>query len=114
MLTFGLPDADEKIFLVPIENRRQRQQNERKSVVTSKGQDPVRRYMKPYHREIEKVAFELYEKSGRTEGHDLDHWLEAERIVSARQTEKKVSAKAVERKAPSARAVPTRAGKPAR
>lgn len=31
--------------------------------------------------EIAKVAYELYEKSGRVKGHDLDNWLEAEKIV---------------------------------
>ena len=30
---------------------------------------------------IRKKAQELYEKSGRKPGHDLDNWLEAERIV---------------------------------
>jgi len=34
--------------------------------------------------EIVKLASELYEKSGRVEGRDLDNWLEAERIVKAR------------------------------
>lgn len=46
------------------------------------------------HDEIAKVAHELYEKSGRIPGHDLDHWLEAERIVMARhKSEKKTSSK---------------------
>jgi len=31
--------------------------------------------------QIVKLAYELYEKSGRIEGHDLDNWLKAERIV---------------------------------
>ena len=30
---------------------------------------------------IEEVALKLYVKSGNAEGHDLDNWLEAERIV---------------------------------
>ena len=34
--------------------------------------------------EIARVAFELYEKSGRVEGRDLDNWLEAEKIVILR------------------------------
>ena len=34
--------------------------------------------------EIAKVARELYEKSGRVEGRDLDNWLEAEKIVKSR------------------------------
>ncbi|MBI5640032.1 MAG: DUF2934 domain-containing protein [Nitrospirae bacterium] len=33
--------------------------------------------------EIEKIAFELYQKSGKGNGHDLDNWLEAERLVLA-------------------------------
>lgn len=40
------------------------------------------------HDEISKVAKELYEKSGRIEGRDLDNWLEAERIVMAQYREK--------------------------
>jgi hypothetical protein len=39
------------------------------------------------HEEISKVAYELYEKSGRIEGRDLDNWLEAERIVLQRLAE---------------------------
>ncbi|MBM4129308.1 MAG: DUF2934 domain-containing protein [Nitrospira sp.] len=45
------------------------------------------------HDEIAKVAAELYEKSGRIEGRDLENWLEAERIVMARHTVKKKSVK---------------------
>jgi hypothetical protein len=36
------------------------------------------------HAEITKMAFELYEKSGRVEGRDLDNWLEAEKLVTSR------------------------------
>jgi hypothetical protein len=36
------------------------------------------------HKEITKVASELYEKSGRVEGRDIDNWLEAEKIVISR------------------------------
>jgi hypothetical protein len=36
------------------------------------------------HTEITKVASELYEKSGRVEGRDIDNWLEAEKIVISR------------------------------
>ncbi len=38
--------------------------------------------MKNFHEEIAKVAYGLYEKSGKMSGHELDHWLEAERIIS--------------------------------
>jgi hypothetical protein len=36
------------------------------------------------HEEISKVAYELYEKSGRVKGRDLENWVEAEKIVTAR------------------------------
>jgi hypothetical protein len=35
------------------------------------------------HQEIFRVAYDIYERSGRIKGRDLDHWLEAERIVKA-------------------------------
>ena len=31
--------------------------------------------------EIARIAYDLYEKSGRVDGCELDNWLEAERIV---------------------------------
>lgn len=34
--------------------------------------------------EIAKVAYELYEKSGRIAGRDMENWLEAEKTVKAR------------------------------
>ena len=36
--------------------------------------------------EIEKTAYELYEKSGCVSGRDVDHWLEAEKMVHSRNT----------------------------
>ncbi len=39
--------------------------------------------------EIVKVAYELYEKRGRADGHHVDDWLEAEKIVLARRAGKK-------------------------
>jgi hypothetical protein len=36
-----------------------------------------------FHLEILRVAHDIYERSGRIEGHDLDNWLEAERIVKS-------------------------------
>lgn len=36
------------------------------------------------HEEISKLAYELYEKSGKAEGKDRENWLEAEKIVRAR------------------------------
>ncbi|HOS28690.1 MAG TPA: DUF2934 domain-containing protein [Deltaproteobacteria bacterium] len=37
--------------------------------------------MNDKRQEIEKTAYELYEKSGYVSGLDVDHWLEAEKIV---------------------------------
>jgi len=39
------------------------------------------------HKEIQKLAYEMFEKSGKVHGRELDHWLEAERIISAREIE---------------------------
>lgn len=33
------------------------------------------------HEKIARVAYELYEKSGKIGGRDLENWIEAERIV---------------------------------
>ena len=38
--------------------------------------------------EIAKVAHELFERDGRRDGLDLEHWLEAEKIVKARHSKK--------------------------
>jgi len=35
------------------------------------------------HREIFRVAYDIYERSGQIKGRELDNWLEAERIVKA-------------------------------
>ncbi len=35
------------------------------------------------HEDVKRLAFELYEKDGRPEGRDLEHWFEAERLVNA-------------------------------
>ena len=40
------------------------------------------------HLEILRVAHDIYERSGRIEGHDLDNWLEAERIVMTQHKQK--------------------------
>lgn len=45
------------------------------------------------HEEIAKLAYELYEKSGRLEGRDLENWCEAERIVLARLAGKEKTGK---------------------
>ncbi|NJD57652.1 MAG: DUF2934 domain-containing protein [Nitrospirae bacterium] len=37
------------------------------------------------HEEIQKVAYDLFERSGRVHGREIDHWLEAERMIRARE-----------------------------
>ncbi|MBI4004057.1 MAG: DUF2934 domain-containing protein [Candidatus Omnitrophica bacterium] len=37
-------------------------------------------------KEISHVAYELFERRGCVHGHDLEDWLEAERIVRQRRT----------------------------
>jgi hypothetical protein len=39
----------------------------------------------PTHDEIALEAYCLYEQSGAEDGHDLDHWFEAERRLRARE-----------------------------
>ena len=34
---------------------------------------------------IRKKAYELYEKRGKKQGHDMDNWLEAERMIKQRR-----------------------------
>ena len=52
-----------------------------------------------FHSEVAEVAHELYEESGRVHGHDLEHWLEAERIVSERDYVREQSVRGKEKKA---------------
>jgi hypothetical protein len=40
------------------------------------------------HRRIARVAYEFYLKHGKLSGHDLDDWLEAERIVVSAFTQR--------------------------
>jgi hypothetical protein len=41
---------------------------------------------KPTHEEIAARAFELFEKSGRLPGHDVENWLNAEKqLIAARR-----------------------------
>ena len=43
-----------------------------------------RRQEMKLHEEIKTIAYEIWEKSGRVHSRELEHWLEAERIVNAR------------------------------
>ena len=43
---------------------------------------------KNQHCEIAKVAYDIFMRSGYSHGRDLDHWLEAEKIVLSNQSAK--------------------------
>lgn len=60
--------------------------------------------------EIEKIAYELYEKSGRIQGRELDNWVEAERIVSSRYTASAHVVPVMTKKSAPAMAVKKKAG----
>ncbi|MCI0468458.1 MAG: DUF2934 domain-containing protein [Nitrospirae bacterium] len=45
---------------------------------------------------IAQLAYELYEKSGRIEGRDMENWLKAERIVMTNRSAKKSAEKVKE------------------
>lgn len=53
-----------------------------------------------WYDEIAKVARELYEKSGRVEGRDLENWLEAEKIVMKQYKEQEMSKSALSSPSP--------------
>jgi hypothetical protein len=48
----------------------------------------------PTHEEIAIRAYEIYEASGRIEGRDGDHWLEAERELNEKYASERHHAKA--------------------
>lgn len=41
--------------------------------------------------EIAKKAYELYEQSGREDGKDIEHWIEAEKLLKPKPKRKKAS-----------------------
>jgi len=41
------------------------------------------------HEMIAKKAYELYEQNGRIDGRDVEHWIEAEKIVLGAKKKKK-------------------------
>jgi hypothetical protein len=50
--------------------------------------------------EIRKVAYELYERSGRIPGREVENWLKAEKIVMARYGEEETTKAAAQAVAP--------------
>ncbi len=53
------------------------------STLTPKSDEPT--VLIPIEEQIQQRAYELYEQRGRTDGHDLDDWLQAECEIKGTQ-----------------------------
>jgi hypothetical protein len=53
------------------------------STLAPKSDEPT--VLIPMEQQIQQRAYELYEQHGRTDGYDLDDWLQAEREIKGRQ-----------------------------
>jgi hypothetical protein len=53
------------------------------STLAPKSDEPT--VLIPMEQQIQQRAYELYEQRGRTDGYDLDDWLQAEREIKGRQ-----------------------------
>ncbi len=51
--------------------------------ITPKSDEPS--VLIPIEQQIRQRAYGLYERRGRTDGHDLDDWLQAEREIKGKQ-----------------------------
>jgi len=54
------------------------------STLAQKSDEPT--ILIPTEQQIQQRAYELYEQRGRTDGHDLEDWLQAEREIKGTQT----------------------------
>jgi hypothetical protein len=54
------------------------------STVPPKSDEPT--VLIPIEHRIQQCAYELYEQRGRTDGHELDDWLQAEREIKGTRT----------------------------
>jgi hypothetical protein len=53
------------------------------STLAPKSDEPT--VLIPMEQQIQQRAYELYEQRGRTDGYDLDDWLQSEREIKGRQ-----------------------------
>ncbi|MGA7765146.1 MAG: DUF2934 domain-containing protein [Candidatus Sulfotelmatobacter sp.] len=70
-----------------LEKREDRQPDEIEkdpSTLAPKSGEPT--VLIPIEQQIQQRAYELYEQHGRTDGRDLDDWLQAEREINGTQT----------------------------
>ena len=64
-------------------DRRPDEIEKKPSTRAPKSDDPT--VLIPIEQQIQQRAYELYEQRGRTDGHDLDDWLQAEREIKGTQ-----------------------------
>ncbi len=62
-------------------DRRPEEIEKRPSTLPPKSDEPT--VLIPIEQQIQKRAYELYEQRGRTDGHELDDWLQAECEIKA-------------------------------
>jgi hypothetical protein len=62
------------------------QEEKQKAKVSDGSTDPIAMTDRD-HRRVAELAYVLYEQCGREDGHDMDHWLEAERRVLGRKSQ---------------------------
>jgi hypothetical protein len=64
-------------------DRRPEEIEKKPSTLAPKSDEPP--VLIPIEQQIQQRAYELYERRGRTDGHDLDDWLQAERGIKGTQ-----------------------------
>lgn len=64
-------------------DRRPEEIEKEPSTLEPKSDEPT--VLIPVEQQIRQRAYELYDRRGRTDGHDLDDWLQAERRIKGRQ-----------------------------
>jgi hypothetical protein len=64
-------------------DRRPEEIEKKPSTLPPKSAEPT--VLIPIEQQIQKRAFELYEQRGRTDGHELDDWLQAECEIKGTQ-----------------------------
>ena len=64
-------------------DRRPEEIEKQPSTLAPKSDEPT--VLIPIEQQIRQRAYELYERRGRTDGHDVDDWLQAERSIKGRQ-----------------------------
>jgi hypothetical protein len=62
------------------------QEEKQKANVADGSTDPIAMTDRDQRR-VAELAYVLYEQCGREDGHDMDHWLEAERRVLGRKSQ---------------------------